>query len=52
MLSKSASYRVVVSGQVGVANIERLMKKLEMDKEILADPDPEPLHDENEPDDI
>ncbi len=42
MLSKSASFRVIVSGQVGVAEIERLVKKLEMDKEILADPDPTP----------
>jgi hypothetical protein len=42
MLSKSASFRVIVSGQVGVAEIERLVKKLEMDKEILADPDPAP----------
>lgn len=40
MLSKTASFRVIVSGQVGVAEIERLVKKLEMDKEILADPDP------------
>lgn len=40
MLSKTASYRVVVSGQVGVAEIDRLLRKLEMDKEILADPDP------------
>ena len=37
MLSKAASYRVVVSGPVGVAEIDRLLKKLEMDKEILAD---------------
>jgi hypothetical protein len=42
MLSKTASYRVVVTGQVGVAEIERLLKKIEMDKEILADPDPLP----------
>lgn len=42
MLSKSASFRVIVSGQVGVSEIERLVKKLEMDKEILADPDPVP----------
>lgn len=41
MLSKSASFRVIVSGNVGVAEIERLVKKLEMDKEILAD-DPVP----------
>lgn len=37
MLSKTASYRVIVTGQVGVAEIERLLKKIEMDKEILAD---------------
>lgn len=42
MLSKTASYRVIVSGSVGVPEIERLLKKLEMDKEILADPDPVP----------
>lgn len=49
MLSKSASFRVIVSGQVGVSEIERLVKKLEMDKEILADPDPEEnvLYDED-----
>jgi hypothetical protein len=37
MLSKQASYRVIVSGPVGEAEIDRLLKKLEMDKEILAD---------------
>jgi len=37
MLSKQATYRVIVSGPVGTAEIERLLKKLEMDKEILAD---------------
>ena len=42
MLSKTASYRVVVSGLVGVAEIDRLLRKIEMDKEILADSDPEP----------
>lgn len=42
MLSKQASYRLIVSGHVGEREIERLLKKLEMDKEILADPDPEP----------
>jgi hypothetical protein len=39
MLSKKATYRVIVSGHVGEREIERLIKKLEMDKEILADPD-------------
>jgi hypothetical protein len=43
ILSKTATYRVIVSGHVGVVEIERLVKKLEMDKEILADPDPEPV---------
>lgn len=42
MLSKQASYRVIVSGPVGTAEIDRLLKKLEMDKEILADTDPTP----------
>ncbi len=47
MLSKTASYRVVVSGAVGVAEINRLLKKIEMDKEILADADPEPADDKD-----
>lgn len=46
MLSKTASYRVIVSGQVGVAEIDRLLKKLEMDKDILAAPDPDENLDE------
>jgi hypothetical protein len=37
MLSKTAGYRVIVSGRIGVKEVERLIKKLEMDKEILAD---------------
>jgi hypothetical protein len=52
MLSKAASYRVIVSGPVGVAEIDRLLKKLEVDKEILADADSEPQHEEDNPDDI
>jgi hypothetical protein len=40
MLSKQASYRVIVSGHVGEVEIERLLRKLEMDKEILADQTP------------
>jgi hypothetical protein len=39
MLSKQASFRVLVSGPVGAAEIEKLLKKLEMDKDILADSD-------------
>lgn len=38
ILSQNATYRIVVSGQIGVKEIERLIKKLELDKEILAEP--------------
>jgi hypothetical protein len=41
LLSKDANFRLIVSGPVGVKEIERLIKKLEFDKEILADQDPE-----------
>jgi hypothetical protein len=37
LLSKGASFRLVVTGHVGEKEIERLIKKLELDKEILAD---------------
>ncbi len=37
MLSKGASFRLIVSGQVGEKEIERLIRKLALDKEILAD---------------
>lgn len=39
LLAKDASFRLIVTGNVGVKEIERLIKKLELDKEILADPD-------------
>ena len=39
LLSKEAKFRVIVSGNVGVKEIERLIQKLEFDKEILADTD-------------
>jgi len=39
LLSKDASFRLVVTGQVGVKEIERLIAKLELDKEILGEPD-------------
>jgi len=35
----SHSIRPIVSGPVGVKEIERLITKLELDKEILAEPD-------------
>lgn len=37
MLAKDASFRLIVSGAIGVKEIERLIKKLELDKEILAE---------------
>lgn len=39
MLAKDASFRLIVTGAIGVKEIERLIKKLELDKEILADED-------------
>jgi hypothetical protein len=39
ILSKDASFRLIVSGPVGVKEIERLIAKLELDKEILATSD-------------
>jgi hypothetical protein len=40
LLSKGANFRLVVQGHIGVKEIETLIKKLEIDKEILAEPDP------------
>lgn len=45
LLAKDASFRLIVSGQIGVKEIERLIKKLEIDKEILAE------QSDDEPDD-
>jgi hypothetical protein len=39
ILSKDANFRLIVSGPVGVKEIERLIAKLELDKEILATSD-------------
>jgi hypothetical protein len=39
LLAKDASFRLIVSGAIGVKEIERLIQKLEIDKEILADQD-------------
>jgi hypothetical protein len=39
LLAKDASFRLLVNGHVGVTEIDRLIRKLELDKEILADPD-------------
>jgi len=41
LLAKDASFRLIVTGNIGVKEIERLIKKLELDKEILAEQDDE-----------
>jgi hypothetical protein len=38
-LAEGASFRLIVSGAIGVKEIERLIQKLEIDREILADQD-------------
>jgi hypothetical protein len=48
MLSKQASFRVLVTGPVGLAEIEKLIAKIEMDKDILAEPDPMPAGDKRD----
>ena len=37
LLAKGTNFRLIVSGHVGVKEIEMLIKKLQLDKEILAD---------------
>ena len=37
LLSKGATFRLIVSGRIGVKEIDRLIRKLEFDKEILAE---------------
>jgi hypothetical protein len=37
LLSKDSSFRLIVNGRIGVKEIEMLIKKLQLDKEILAD---------------
>jgi hypothetical protein len=39
ILSKDTKFRLIVSGPVGVKEIERLISKLELDKDILAEID-------------
>lgn len=49
LLSKGASFRLIVSGTIGEREIERLIRKLQLDKEILADADEDDrLADESE----
>ncbi len=37
LLSKTATYRVIVSGEIGPKEIDRLIAKLQLDRDILAD---------------
>lgn len=39
LLAKGSSFRLIVSGAIGVKEIDRLIQKLQIDKEILADQD-------------
>ena len=36
LLSKEANFRLLVSGPIGVKEMERLIQKLQLDKEILV----------------
>ena len=39
ILAKDSSFKLIVSGRVGSREIDRLIRQLELDREILADPD-------------
>ncbi len=39
LLSKDAGFRLIVNGKIGAKEIDRLIAKLELDKEILAESD-------------
>lgn len=43
MLSKDANFRLIVSGKIGAKEIDRLIRKLEVDKEILAEHEAGPI---------
>jgi hypothetical protein len=47
LLAKEASFRLIVSGKIGVKEIERLIQKLQIDKQILADRDDAPDGDDD-----
>jgi hypothetical protein len=37
MLSKASTFEIIVSGQIGLKELDMLIRKLELDKEILAE---------------
>ena len=43
LLSRDAGFRLIVTGKIGAKEIERLIAKLELDKEILAEADDDPV---------
>lgn len=47
LLSKTATYRLIVSGEIGPREIDRLIKKLMVDREILSEVDPDDYPEEN-----
>ncbi|MBB3644910.1 hypothetical protein FHX14_001073 [Rhizobium sp. BK619] len=47
ILSRETTYRIIVKGKIGPREIDRLIKKLELDKEILADAEGEDGEEEN-----
>lgn len=46
LLSKDAAFRLIVRGDVGPAEIDRLIRRLQLTKEILADQTDKPTHDQ------
>ncbi len=49
LLSKGASYRVLVTGHVGKAEFDKLIAKLQMDEDILADEDDATFDEDRDP---
>ncbi len=41
LLSKRATFCLLVRGEMGVKEMECLIARMELDREILAEPDPE-----------
>lgn len=44
-LSKTISYKVLVSSPVGLQELDRLIEKLQIDRQILAEDEAEPTPD-------
>lgn len=46
LLSKGAGFRLFVHGKIGPKELDRLIQKLQLDRDILADPDTDPSGDD------